>query len=88
MSARARSGGASPICGSRRDRRSKPGLVWLCGFKSEMRATKATAVAQWAAAQGLGCLRFDYSGHGQSEGRFEDGTVSRWLEEARSVFER
>ena len=64
----------------------KPGLVWLGGFKSEMTATKATALAVWAAAQDMDCLRFDYSGHGQSEGRFEDGTLTRWLEEARAVF--
>ena len=64
----------------------KPGLVWLCGLKSEMTLTKAAAVAQWARAQGLACLRFDYSGHGQSEGRFEAGTVSRWLEEAEAAF--
>jgi pimeloyl-ACP methyl ester carboxylesterase len=64
----------------------KPGLVWLCGLKSEMTSTKAFAVAEWARAQGLACLRFDYSGHGQSEGRFEEGTVSRWLEEAEAVF--
>jgi pimeloyl-ACP methyl ester carboxylesterase len=64
----------------------KPGLVWLCGLKSEMTSTKAAALAQWAEAQGLACLRFDYSGHGQSEGRFEDGTISRWLEEAEAVF--
>ncbi|MGH2627695.1 MAG: alpha/beta hydrolase, partial [Anaerolineales bacterium] len=38
--------------------------------------------AEWAEAQGLACLRFDYSGHGRSEGRFEAGTISRWLEEA------
>jgi pimeloyl-ACP methyl ester carboxylesterase len=63
-----------------------PGLVWLCGLKSEMTSTKASAVAEWARAQGLACLRFDYSGHGQSEGRFEDGTVSRWLEEAEAAF--
>jgi pimeloyl-ACP methyl ester carboxylesterase len=63
-----------------------PGLVWLCGLKSEMTSTKATAVAEWARAQGLACLRFDYSGHGQSEGRFEDGTVSRWLEETEAAF--
>src|SRR5262245_28463022 len=44
----------------------KPGLVWLCGLKSEMISTKASAVAEWAGAHGLGCLRFDYSGHGQS----------------------
>jgi pimeloyl-ACP methyl ester carboxylesterase len=64
----------------------KPGLVWLCGLKSEMTSTKATAVADWAREQGCACLRFDYSGHGQSEGRFEDGTVSRWLEETRAAF--
>lgn len=64
----------------------RPGLVWLCGLKSEMTSTKAFAVAEWARAQGLACLRFDYSGHGQSEGRFEEGTVSRWLEEAEAVF--
>jgi pimeloyl-ACP methyl ester carboxylesterase len=64
----------------------KPGLVWLCGLKSEMTSTKAAAVADWAQEQGLACLRFDYSGHGQSEGRFEEGTVSRWLEEAEAQF--
>ena len=66
----------------------KPSLMFLSGFKSQMRAVKADAVAQWAAERGIGCLRFDYSGHGQSEGRFEDGTLSRWLEETRAVFER
>jgi len=66
----------------------KPGLVWLCGLKSEMTSTKASAVAEWAKAQGLACLRFDYSGHGQSDGRFEEGTLSRWLEESRTVFDR
>jgi pimeloyl-ACP methyl ester carboxylesterase len=64
----------------------RPGLVWLCGLKSEMTSTKAAAVADWAEAQGLACLRFDYSGHGRSEGRFEDGTIGRWLEEAEAVF--
>jgi pimeloyl-ACP methyl ester carboxylesterase len=64
----------------------RPGLVWLCGLKSEMTSTKAAAVADWARSQGLACLRFDYSGHGQSEGRFEDGTISRWLAEAEAVF--
>lgn len=64
----------------------KPRLVWLCGLKSEMTSTKAAAVAAWAGDRGLGCLRFDYSGHGQSEGDFEAGTVTRWLEETRAAF--
>ena len=66
----------------------KPGLVWLCGLRSEMTSTKATAVAEWAHANGHDCLRFDCSGHGQSDGRFEDGTVTRWLEETRAAFEQ
>jgi len=63
-----------------------PGLIWLPGFKSDMVSTKATALSDWARKNGLACIRFDYSGHGQSGGRFEDGTVGRWLEEAQAVF--
>ncbi len=63
------------------------GLVWLGGFKSDMGGTKAVALDQWAAAHGRACLRFDYSGHGESGGRFADGTISRWLEESLAVFE-
>lgn len=65
-----------------------PGLFWLGGFRSDMTGSKATAIDALAAAQGRGAVRFDYSGHGQSGGEFADGTISRWLEEARSVFDR
>jgi len=65
-----------------------PGILWLGGFKSDMRGTKAEALAQHAERMGRACVRFDYSGHGESEGRFEDGTISRWLEESLAVFER
>jgi len=63
-----------------------PGLIWLCGFRSEMTSTKASALAAWAKAHQRTCLRFDYSGHGQSPGRIEEGSLSRWLEEALAVF--
>ena len=56
-----------------------PGMIWLGGFMSAMRSTKASFLDQFAASQGRAFLRFDYSGHGQSDGRFEDGTISRWL---------
>jgi pimeloyl-ACP methyl ester carboxylesterase len=59
-----------------------PCLVWLGGFRSDMRGSKAEAVDAYAAQHGRACLRFDYSGHGESEGDFEDGTISRWCEEA------
>lgn len=63
----------------------QPLLVWLGGYRSDMAGTKALALAAYAAARGLGCLRLDYSGHGASGGRFIDGTISRWLEEALAV---
>jgi pimeloyl-ACP methyl ester carboxylesterase len=63
-----------------------PGLVWLSGFRSDMAGSKAEALDAWAAASGHACLRFDYSGHGQSGGSFTEGTISRWLEETEAVF--
>jgi len=65
-----------------------PPVVWIGGFKSDMRATKASAIDTWAESRGRAYLRFDYSGHGESGGDFEQGTISRWLEEALAVMER
>ncbi|HVG51715.1 MAG TPA: alpha/beta hydrolase [Xanthobacteraceae bacterium] len=64
-----------------------PGVVWLGGFKSDMKGTKAQALSGWAAQAGRAFLRFDYSGHGESEGDFADGTIGRWLEESVAVFD-
>jgi pimeloyl-ACP methyl ester carboxylesterase len=72
----------------RRRAGSKPGLIWLGGFKSDMKGTKAEALDIWAKEQGRACIRFDYSGHGESGGKFADGTIGRWLDESCSVFEQ
>ena len=64
-----------------------PGIFWLGGFRSDMQGSKAQALDLWAAEEGRAATRFDYSGHGSSGGRFEDGTISRWLEEAEAVFD-
>jgi pimeloyl-ACP methyl ester carboxylesterase len=57
------------------------GLLWLSGFMSDMESTKATAIAAWAAANGIPMLRFDYSGHGLSEGSLAEASIGDWLEE-------
>jgi pimeloyl-ACP methyl ester carboxylesterase len=64
------------------------GLFWMPGYKSDMASTKASALAAFAHAKGYGCTRFDYSGHGRSAGRFEDGTIGGWLKQAEAVFRR
>ena len=63
-----------------------PGLFWLSGFNSDMKGTKALALDAWAADHGRACVRFDYSGHGESGGKFVDGTIGQWLEDSLAVF--
>jgi pimeloyl-ACP methyl ester carboxylesterase len=64
-----------------------PGIVFLGGFGSDMSGTKATALEQAAVERGQAFLRLDYSGHGQSEGRFVDGTIGDWFADALAVFD-
>ncbi len=71
-----------------RGERREPGLVWFGGFKSDMTGTKAAHLAEWASDTGRAFLRFDYSGHGDSDERFEDGTISAWLADAVAAFDQ
>ncbi len=64
-----------------------PTVVFLGGFRSDMTGTKAVALEEWARRTGRAFLRFDYLGHGQSSGRFEDGTIGRWLDDSMSVID-
>lgn len=64
----------------------EPGFVWLGGYRSDMKGTKAAALDEWAQRTGRAFVRFDYSGHGESGGDFAQGTISRWLEESLAVF--
>lgn len=63
----------------------EPGVVFLGGFRSDMTGSKALHLQAWAEATGRAFLRFDYSGHGASGGRFVDGTIGRWAEDAACV---
>jgi pimeloyl-ACP methyl ester carboxylesterase len=62
-----------------------PVILWLGGFRSDMRGGKAERLAAFAAREGRAFIRFDYSGHGESGGRFEQGTISRWRDDAAAV---
>nr|WP_255466886.1 alpha/beta hydrolase [Roseicella aquatilis] len=64
-----------------------PGVVFLGGFNSDMTGTKAEDLSAFCAERGQAFLRFDYSGHGASGGRFEEGTIGRWAADAEAVLE-
>ena len=65
-----------------------PTVVWLQGFLSDMASTKATALADWARNAGRSLLRLDYSGHGRSSGKVEEGCIGLWLADAREAVAR
>ncbi|MGJ8615601.1 MAG: alpha/beta fold hydrolase [Sulfitobacter sp.] len=58
-----------------------PWIVFLGGLKSDMMGTKAVFLEDWARREGRAFLRFDYSGHGESSGRFTDGCIGDWAED-------
>ena len=64
-----------------------PALMFLPGYGSDMEGTKAVEIDRFAAAAGLGYLRFDYSGTGSSGGDFADGTLTRWFDEVVSAID-
>jgi pimeloyl-ACP methyl ester carboxylesterase len=64
-----------------------PWVVFLGGLKSDMEGTKALWLEEWAKANGRAFLRFDYSGHGQSSGRFEEGAIGDWAEDTRAAID-
>jgi pimeloyl-ACP methyl ester carboxylesterase len=64
-----------------------PTEMFLPGYASDMSGAKAVAIEAWARATGRACLRFDYSGCGESPGAFEDGTLDRWRDDALSLID-
>jgi pimeloyl-ACP methyl ester carboxylesterase len=65
-----------------------PGVMFCGGFMSDMTGGKALALEAFCRARGQAFVRFDYAGHGQSSGRFEDGTIGGWTEDALAVLDR
>ena len=64
-----------------------PGVLFCGGFRSDMTGTKATWLEAACRAHGLGYVRFDYRGHGATAGRFEDGTIGGWADDALRVLD-
>ncbi len=65
-----------------------PGVLFCPGFNSDMQGDKARALRAWCEARGRQFTRFDYSGHGRSSGRFEEGTIGQWLRDTLAILDR
>lgn len=64
-----------------------PTVMFCTGFKSDMTGSKAQAIADYCATRTQAYVRFDYSGHGQSSGVFEEGTIGQWKRDTLAVFD-
>lgn len=64
-----------------------PTLIFLPGFRSDMEGTKALYLDTQCRMRGQAYIRFDYSGHGRSAGRFEDGTIGAWTQDALDIID-
>lgn len=57
---------------------TQPGIIFLCGYRSDMNGSKALYLRELALTQGRAFIRFDYYAHGDSEGNFMHATISHW----------
>lgn len=64
------------------------GVVWFGGYRSDMLGSKASRLDEFCAGENIPFLRFDYSGHGESGGNFEDGTIGQWAADAQAIIDR
>ncbi len=64
-----------------------PFVLFCGGYRSDMRGSKATFLAERCRARGQGCLLFDYSGHGQSGGDFMEGSIGEWFDDAKAMLQ-
>jgi pimeloyl-ACP methyl ester carboxylesterase len=85
--ARILSRGTAPSIAYHRRAGKAPGVLFITGFMSDMAGSKATALDAFCAARGQAFVRFDYRGHGQSDGVFEDADIGTWLADALDVFD-
>jgi pimeloyl-ACP methyl ester carboxylesterase len=67
---------------------SQPAVMFLGGYRSDMEGTKALYLQEKCKKNGQAFIRFDYQGHGRSEGDFEEGTIGKWKEDALFVLDQ
>ena len=60
-------------------------VVFFHGFMSDMIGAKPTAIEKFCRKLKLNFLKFEYSGHGRSSGKFIEGNISKWTDEAKQL---
>jgi alpha-beta hydrolase superfamily lysophospholipase len=64
-----------------------PGIIFIHGLNSDMNGAKALTVERYARKNNLDFIRFDCRGHGRSEGKFEEFTISDWKKDLLDIID-
>ena len=67
------------------NKKSRIIVVFFHGFMSDMIGEKPKAIQRFCRRKKIGFLRFEYSGHGKSSGKFIDGNISKWTNDAKQL---
>ena len=69
------------------NKKSQITVVFFHGFMSDMVGDKPNAIQKFCKKKRIGFLKFEYSGHGRSLGKFIDGNISKWTNDAKRLIE-
>ena len=58
-------------------------IVFFPGFMSDVEGEKPRSLKRFTIKNKLGFLAIEYSGHGKSSGKFINGNITKWTQEAR-----
>ena len=62
-------------------------VVFFHGFMSDMNGAKPMKIQKFCKKQKINFLRFEYSGHGNSTGKFIEGNISKWTNDAKQLIQ-
>ena len=63
-------------------------MVFFHGFMSNMTGAKPIAISKFCRKQKINFLKFEYSGHGKSSGKFTKGNISKWTKETKLLIKK
>tara|TARA_B110000438_G_scaffold293710_1_gene334023 strand:+ start:1088 stop:1852 length:765 start_codon:yes stop_codon:yes gene_type:complete len=67
------------------NKKSQITVVFFHGFMSDMIGTKPAAIQKFCKKKNINFLKFEYSGHGKSTGKFTEGNISKWTKDAKEL---
>ena len=63
-------------------------IVFFHGFMSDMIGKKPSAILKYCRKKKINFLKFEYSGHGKSSGKFTSGNISKWTNDAKQLIKK